>query len=188
MYLIGDDRILCAGTRGGVSLFDIPEPEYAGIKQNLGSHPPEGLSNPEPIWSYDLPRSGDVYYSPLYHDGATTYRFTASASNGIWGFIIPAKKGQPSSIVQLSTFFDRRTICIPGLYKTFALYNDIDEGGIRIGYDWDDRSVATTYIRGELRGNPLSDPMRLAFDEESGRFLYYQGNEVVVLDFLDTDY
>lgn len=108
--------------------------------------------------------------------------------DGIWGFTIPAKKEHVPSAIQLSTFFDDRTMCIPGLYKAFALYN-LDGGGIRIGYGWErgnDGSAAVTYRRGELEGVPLYDISQSFFDEESGRCVYHRRDKVVIIEFLDT--
>lgn len=183
MYLIDEDRILCADTGGGLNLYNIPEPEYINTQQNLKPH--EDIPRPEPTWSYLLPDSGRVHYSPLYHDNAT-YRFVASARNGIWGFTVPAEKGRAPSVIQLSTFSNEGAVWTPGLYKTYGFRN-MDISGVRIGYSWDDRS-ATKTTRGELTGEQLPDINQPAFDEESGRFLYQRWDEVVILDFLDTEY
>lgn len=106
------------------------------------------------------------------------------------GFTIPAIKDHTPSTIWLSRYFESGSICVPGLYKAYVLYDgDGDESGVRIGYDWESGvSAATTYTRGELRGFPHYYIKQPAFDEESGRFLYDQDGEVFILDFLTAEY
>lgn len=170
---------------GEVSLYDIPKPEYIRIDKKMEHH--ENNPSLEPVWSHTLP--GRIRYSPLYHDGVR-YRFVASTNQGIFGLTIPKTREHAPSTIQLSTFFDVLTPCIPGLYKTLCLCN-VDNTGIRIGYSWesgDDGVAAMTYSGGELTGDRLFNTLQPAFDEESGRLLHRRSHKVIILDFLVTDY
>lgn len=180
MYPIGDDRILCVDTTGGINLFTIPEPEYIVFKQKR--EPDKGAPSIKSAWSSTFPYSSRIRYSRLYHDNAT-YRFVASSSRGIWGFTIPTTTQSVPSSIRFSTFYSWQTVCFPGLYKAFVP-NEADQSGVRIEYDWEG-NVDGGVVIGTVKGMRF-DIMQPTFDEESGRCVYHRRDRSIILDLMDT--
>lgn len=163
-----------------MELYDIPEPVYTPVEDTL-IKAPSALAR-DPSWSHTFSGDGRMYCSPLYRDGAL-YRFVVSTNQGIWGLVFPAIEEGAPSITQLSTFSNRRAICVPGIRKALALYG---EGifDVRIGYSWDDvgGDIPLEYINGTPRSSPIIGRYP-AFDEESGRFVWQTMETILILDF-----
>lgn len=179
--MIGDDKILCTKLPAIVELYDLPESNYTHVEDILRM-PPSAPAH-DPIWSHTFSSDGRMYCSPLYHDGAM-HRCVVSTNKGIWGLVFPAT-GDTPSIIQLSTFSNRRAICVPGVRKALALYGD-GTSDVKIGYSWDDEEGGRPPMR-YINGTPKSSPFygrQSAFDEENGRFLWRDMETIMVVDFL----
>ncbi len=179
IQLIGDDRILHISRRGQVQLYDFPEPEdFHGYTEPQY----QGISNREPISSLSIPgNTSGIHTSPVYFDG-TTYRIIAIMSTGIWLLVLNATKDDSLSIIQFSNVPSWPRFCIPRLHKAYAL-NGKDGAGVRIGYSWGDNDIpAVTYSSGEPKNFTLYSAPN--FDEESGRFVFLVGSDIVIVDFL----
>lgn len=179
--MIGDRKILCIKPPATVELYDFPEPNYAHVEDILTRAPSAPARDPN--WSHTFSSDGRIYCSPPYGDG-TMYRFVVSTNQGIWGLVFPAMEEGAPLVTQLSTFSNRRAVCVPGIRKALALYGE-GTSNVRIGYSWDEvgGDMPSRYINGTPQTSPFYGRYS-AFDEENGRFVWHRMDNIMILDLL----
>lgn len=169
--------------RGGIRLYDFPEPEYIDCDIERSIYHWGGIPKRVPIWS--LPPLDHMYSfhnaSPVWYDG-TVYRLILSTTNGVLGLIVPANKGDKPSIIKLSNFANQPLSHCLGVCKA---YIHIKESGIRIGYSRDGAGGFPVIDYPSEKHEAFSTFHYCShFDEANGRFVYIGRKGIKVVDFL----